>query len=147
MDNFKFSSTVNPQYHELLEKLIFFNYHQSLYEVEIARAIEKYGEPRIVTGEKGLSVKLGAQVDSKCIFASHGPILAGFLIYAQNEPWNIHVVHVAVAEDYSSRGKCANLQILTKMIDYLKDAAHKIKGVKTVTLEYGRTKNKIVIPL
>jgi hypothetical protein len=148
MNNFKFSSTVHPQYNELLEKLIFFNYHQSLYEAEIVRAIEKYGELRIVTGEQGLSIKLGAQFDSQCIFASYGPILIGVLVYAKNTlENNVHVIHIAVAEEYSSRGKYARMQALTKMIDHLKDTVRKIKGINTITLEYGMGKHKVSIPL
>ena len=43
-----FSSTINPDQRETLERIFFYNKNQSEYYFDIKHLIESYGQPRIV---------------------------------------------------------------------------------------------------
>jgi len=114
----------------------FFNEQQNRYYKKIVDVVEKYEKPIIINNGKTLSMKVERNIDSNCIFASHGPKLVGILIYAQNTSKNIQVLHIAIDEDYTSKGNFANIILSSKMVDKLKEITRNIKGIETITISY-----------
>jgi len=136
MSQFRFSSTIRIEYHDALERLFFFSPQQNRYYDRIIEIVEKFGKPIIINNGKTLSMKVEGNIDSNCIFASHGPKLVGVLIYAKNTSKNIQLLHISIDEDYTSKGNFANMILASKMVDKLKEIARNIKGIETITIGY-----------
>ena len=137
-----FSSVIKMDYYDILERLLFFNKQQDRHRNTIIEFIEKYGEPNIINNGGKLSIKVGENVETHCIFASNGPKLVGVLIYTQDLPENILVLHIAVDEDYSIRGKYSKKNLVIKIVEELKKIALLNSSIKTITICYGKKADK-----
>ena len=132
-----FSSTINPDQKEALERIFFFNKNHTEYYFDIKHLIESYGQPRIVE-EKDMLYLNFEKIDCQTIFTIIDHNLVGLAIYYRDSLDNIDLVHIAVDEKYSSTGKYADKLLVLQMINKLKKNALKIKGIKTITVKYGQ---------
>ena len=132
-----FSSIINPDQREVLERVFFFNKNQFKYYLNIEHIIESFGQPRIVKKNNRLYLIL-EKVDCQTIFTMVNDNLVGLAIYYRDSLDNIDLVHIAVDEKYSSTGKYADKLLVLQMINKLKKIALKIKGIKTITIKYGQ---------
>ena len=64
-----FSSTINPDQRETLERIFFYNKNQSEYYFDIKHLIESYGQPRIVEENDRLYLNIG-KIDRQNILLS-----------------------------------------------------------------------------
>ena len=132
-----FSSTINPDQRETLERIFFFNKNHMEYYFDIELLIESYGQPRIVKENNRLNINF-EKVACQNIIAIIDHYLVGLAIYYRDSLDNIDLVHIAVDEKYSSTGKYADKLLVLHMINKLKKIALKIKGIKTITVKYGQ---------
>ena len=132
-----FSSTINPDQRETLERVFFYNKNQSYYYFDIKHLIESYGQPRIVE-EKDMLYLNFEKIDCQNIFTIIDHNLVGLAIYYRDSLDNIDLVHITVDEKYSSSGQYADKLLVFQMINELKKIALKIKGIKTITVKYGQ---------
>ena len=132
-----FSSTINPDQRETLERIFFFNKNHTEYYFDIKHLIESYGQPRIVE-EKDMLYLNFEKIDCQNIFTIIVNNLVGLAIYYRDSLDNIDLVHIAVDEKYSSTGKYADKLLVLHMINKLKKIALKIKGIKSITVKYGQ---------
>ena len=132
-----FSSTINPDQRETLERIFFFNKNHTEYYFDIKHLIESYGQPRIVEEKDRLYLNF-EKIDCQNIFTIMDHNLVGLAIYYRDSLDNIDLVHIAVDEKYSSTGKYADKLLVLQMINELKKIALKIKGIKTITVKYGQ---------
>ena len=139
MAEFVLQSCVPAQYHAALEKLVFFNPRQSVAHEAIARAVEAYGAPSIVSTDDGLRVAVTRRDDVQCLFAlkagGRTPQLAGMVMYLRTSPEEVTVLHVGVSER-CSRGRRAGLEVVTVLIRAVRAAAHRLRGVRRLSMFY-----------
>jgi hypothetical protein len=138
---FVFSSAINVNKRDELERIMFFNQNQKQFHPNIIRLIEVYGRPSIVEKDNKLRIIL-EKVNCQNLFIRRGNNLVGALIYHRNLPDNIDLIHIAVDEKYSSTGVYAGEMIVLRMIKELKRIVLMIKGVKKVSVSY-KQKRKI----
>ena len=132
-----FSSTINPDLRETLERVFFYNKNQSEYYFDIKHLIESYGQPRIVEENDRLYLNF-ENIDCQNIFTIIDHNLVGLAIYYRDSLDNIDLDHFAVDEKYSSTGIYADKLLVFQIINELKIIVLKIKGIKTITVKYGQ---------
>jgi hypothetical protein len=139
MSEFVLQSSLPARYHDALERLVFFNPRQSVAQSGIARAVEVYGMPAIVDDASGLRVVVGRRDDVQCLFAmkvvSDELLLAGMVMYLRTSPEEIAVLHVGVAERWT-RSRRAGLEVVTALIRAVRAAAHRLRGVRRLSMVY-----------
>ena len=132
-----FSSTINPDQRETLERVFFYNKNQTEYYFDIKHLIESCGQPRIVEENNRLYLNF-EKIDCQNIFTIIDHNLVGLAIYYRDSLDNIDLVHIAVDEKYSSTGKYADKLLVLQIINELKKFALKIKDIKTIIVKYGQ---------
>ena len=138
MTNFKFHSKIRKEYSNQLENLFFFNERQSRYYNKIIELVEKYGEPNIAKYGDYIIIEL-EKVGTECLFASYGPKLVGVMVYKINKfSKSISVIHIAIEDNYTMRGKYAKKDLVNKMLEKLKEIARKIYRLGELNIFYGK---------
>jgi hypothetical protein len=131
----KFKSTLDPDKIDVLEKILYFNDNQGECSENIIKTIELYGIPRVIEKNNSLLIVF-EETDCQNVFVTKDDELIGVLIFYRNKLDNIDLIHIAVDEKYSSKGKYFDNFLFLKMIHELKNIARMIKGIKTVTIKY-----------
>ena len=132
-----FSSTINPDQKETLERIFFFNKNHTEYYFDIKHLIESYGQPRIVEEKDRLYLNF-ENIDCQNIFSIIDNNLVGLAIYYRDSLDNIDLVHIAVDEKYSSKGTQTDKFLIFRIINELKKIVMRIKGINTITIKYGQ---------
>lgn len=132
-----FSSTISPDQREALERIFFFNKNQAEYYFDIEHLIESYGQPRIFEKNNRLHLNF-EKIDCQTLFTTVNDNLAGLAIFYRDSLDNIDLIHIAVYDKYSSTGIYADKLLVFQIINELKKIALKIKGIKTITVKYGK---------
>jgi hypothetical protein len=139
MAEFALQSSLPTSYHAALEKLVFFNARQAVAHDAISRAIDAYGAPSIVATPEGLRVTVARCDDVQCLFAlkmdGRMPQLAGMVMYLRTSPEEVTMLHVGVA-DCCSRGRRAGLEVVTVLVRAVRAAAHRLRGVRRLSMFY-----------
>ena len=115
-----FSSSIRADYRDSLERVFYFNKNQSRYYQAIMRLIDQYGEPRIVQEDANITMCVGDQIESRCLFASVGPKIIGVIIYGFDPPEQYRVLHLAVDEDYTMKGPNQEQNLVEMLIEEVK---------------------------
>ena len=136
MAEFVLQSYLPARYHGALERLLFFNPRQAVARDGIARAIDAYGAPSIVVTPEGLRAIVARRDDVQCLFAlkmnRSGQELAGIVMYLRTSVEEVTVLHVGVAE----RGRRAGLEVVMTLMRAVRAAAHRLRGVRRVSMFY-----------
>jgi hypothetical protein len=139
MAEFVLQSALPTRYHAALENLVFFNPRQAVVHEAIARAVDAYGVPAIVATPDGLHVVVSRRDDVQCLFAlkrtARDLQLAGMVMYLRTSPEEVTVLHVGVAER-CGRGRRAGLEVVTVLIRAVRTAAHRLRGVRRISMFY-----------
>jgi hypothetical protein len=137
--NIELHSSVPPDFHASLERLVFFNRNQLQSQADIVRALDQFGVPRIVADPRGLHVALSACDDAQCLFAfvreGEHLELAGLLIYRRTSTEEVLVVHVAVSDRFSNSGR-RGLGLVIKMLRAVRSSARRLRGVQRLRVLY-----------
>ena len=67
--------------------------------------------------------------------ASHAPI--GVAVFLRENEERFVIVHVGVAEAFSATGARANEHVFFHLINAIRDAARRTRGVRSIDLFYG----------
>ncbi len=135
----EFASKAPKQCKQALEDLLFFNPSQHKVREGIVEALKKFGHPRVVETETGLSVRVGEQ-EAQTLFAfdrnrrSKDPV--GVVVFLRTTPTDISVMHVAVDPDYALQGSDAGVGLGVTLIEKVKEIAARIVGVKRIVFFY-----------
>jgi len=148
MNEFEFTSVIDEKYYDALESLVYFNKQQRLYYRNILDGIEKYGEPKIIRNNNQLKLEVGNNTSTQCIFANHEGKPVGMLLYTRNHPHNIHIVHIALDNDFTLKGQFSKSMLVSRMLKQVQEIAKRIKGINTITIEYTSNSHRVYsIPL
>jgi hypothetical protein len=105
----------------------------------IARIVERYGQPRVVTDGGLLRVEVG-ELLAQTLYALDGSELGrepiGVIVYVREGPARIAIIHVAVREDYAASGQRAGTMLAMRLINKVREVASGVRGVRVVTLMY-----------
>jgi hypothetical protein len=133
-----FQSCVPVRYRHALERLVFFNPNQVSMQGAIARALDLYGTPEIVSGPAGLSLRVSGCLEAQCLFAldtDRRAALAGMLVYLRTSIEEILVVHIAVSETHG-RTRRTGMGVAMRLIRELRASARQLRGVQWIRLLY-----------
>lgn len=137
-----FSSKLGKNHRDELETLMFFNPQQKHVESGILESIERYGLPKVAPNGEFLRVEIAGLPEVQTLFAleTYGASasLIGVIVYLRVNRESIVVLHVGVREEYSIFGIYADEMLAMKLIVHLRQIARQIKGVRTLTVIYGK---------
>jgi len=129
-----YTSALKPEYHEDLERLMFFNPGQHTALPAIVDSLEQFGSPSVYTDNGCLRVRLEKLDGVQTLFALDEETLVGVVVYSRTTLTCLTVIHIAVDHDYSSNGKFAHTMLVMRMLELLRKSARRIKGVETVRI-------------
>ena len=135
-----FTSSLAAPHRAALEELLFFNTRQDRVQPGILDAIERFGLPEIYVAGGKLRVRVADLPEVQSLYALDQEVdrPVGVLVYVRLAADSIVVIHIGVAEEYSSEGEFAGDMLMLKMLGKLRALAHKISGVSSIELMYGR---------
>jgi hypothetical protein len=135
----EFASQAPKSSKEALEELLFFNPRQHRVRQGIVNSLEKFGHPRLVETDSGLSIRVGTQ-EAQTLFAfdrsrrSKDPV--GLVVFIKTSPADIAIMHVAVHPDYALQGSEAGVGLGVTLIEKVKEIAARIVGVQRIVFFY-----------
>lgn len=130
----QYTSTLDPEYSEQLERLMFFNPGQQTALAAIVDSLETFGSPSVYADAGRLRVKVEKLDEVQTLFALDSDALVGVLVYSRVLLERLTVIHIAVHQDYSSNGKFAHNMLVMRMLELLRNSARRIKGVETIRI-------------
>jgi hypothetical protein len=139
---FRYTSIIKPDYSKELEELLFFNPRQHTAHSAIMESIEMYGEPFVYNDGGRLRISTSKLGQVQTLFALHGDILAGVMLYSRVSTQRLVVIHIAANENYSSQGKYAKEMLILRISQKLRECARRIKGVETINILYGGNRTR-----
>lgn len=139
MLTFEFSSVLPEEYREDLETVLYFNRQQGRVRTAIVQSLEKYGQPRLDAADGFLRVSIEDVAGVQTLFAladlDDGYQLAGVVMYVR-EGDDLVIVHLAVAEAFSSGGPERDGLLAMRCVLAVQDIARRLKGVRSVVIYY-----------
>ena len=138
---FAITSRLGAEHRAALEDLLFFNRLQGTVRTRIVATIERYGMPRVVVRDRLLRIELDGSAEVQSVFAvdqadaSHAPI--GVAVFLRENEERFVIVHVGVAEAFSATGARASEHVFFHLINAIRDAARRTRGVRSIDLFYG----------
>jgi hypothetical protein len=130
---------------------MFFNPKQQYAENAIRSCVEDYGIPEIITENGYLRIRLETFSIAQTLFlidrTDLHDTLAGVIVYVRDGTDDLSILHVAIAEDYISRGPIITARLIWDLLRHVIESASRISGIKNIKLVYsnflGKGKNKI----
>lgn len=139
--NIKYASELSSDYRGQLESLIYFNPKQQQYIDSITHSIKLFGQPEIVSEQDKIKIQLDGLPQAQTLFAlTPENALIGLMIYVRVDKENLVLIHIAVAEEYSSSGRQSRQFLVLKFVQKLKEIAQGLKDVSAITLMYSFSK-------
>lgn len=130
----RYTSVLNPEYSEELERLMFFNPGQQTAIAAIVDSLETFGSPSVYADNGCLRVKVEKLDEVQTLFVMHDDTLVGVLVYSRILLERLTVIHIAVHQDYSSHGKFSQNMLVLRMLELLRNSARHIKGVESIRI-------------
>jgi hypothetical protein len=133
-----FASFVAAVERRHLEALVFFNASQDRVLNGIISAIEKFGPPEIVEAEDKLRVRVRGKAEAQSLFAidaaSGRPL--GIAVYLRADLENIAVLHIGIAEEFTTDGPRSGEYLLFRLLRELRRCSRRLKGVRRIEVVY-----------
>lgn len=140
MRNIRLSSMLGSSYRDELERIVFFNPEQNLITRTLVDLVRRYGVPEIVEHAGGLRFRSRGLGMLQTLYAFGGPDeaehLLGVAMFTRLKRSNLVVVHLAVHEDYTSRGKWSSEAVVAQLIRAIRKAGLRTRGVKSLRILY-----------
>jgi hypothetical protein len=137
--NIIFSSRASKQCRPALEELMFFNPRQFRVREGIINSLARFGHPKLVEVGDYLTVRIGNQ-EAQTLFAYdrnvRDDVPVGMIVFLRTAPEELAILHVAVLEDYSLRGRHGELGLGLMLMDKVKEIALRIVGIKKIIFFY-----------
>ena len=124
---------------EPVEALLYFNSQQSRAHEGIQYSIKRFGVPKIVEMNSGLTIGLDSH-ETQTIFAydlqdeNKGPM--GVVVFLRDSSSSLGIVHIAVHPDFAHGGVHAPCGLTFQLIDEVKKVGRRIKGIEQVLFFY-----------
>lgn len=139
---FAITSRLAAEHRGALEELLFFNRLQSAVRTRIEATIDRYGLPQVVIRDGVVRIELAGVPEAQSLFAvlSSGSAGApiGVAVFLREGEERFVIVHIGVAEQYSATGGRANDHVFFHLLNAIRDAARRTRGVRHIDLFYGQ---------
>jgi hypothetical protein len=123
-----------------LERITFFNQEQYQVVHSVVEAVYRYGVPTIVEEEGYLRFRVATFGPVQSLYAvdctEEYPQLAGVVIFVRNAEREILVLHLAVHEDYTARGRLAVAWVTPRLMAAVRGVALHTRGVRQLRFLY-----------
>jgi len=140
MGRFIFTSRLEERHRDDLESLLYFNPGQRRVLDQVEKVIENWGTPEIRVENGFLKVALSVVPEVQSLFvldaAAEAARLAGVVVFTRQDEENLELLHLAVAEDYSTNGSYAGEKLVLSMLGRVREIARMIRGVRWIVLRY-----------
>jgi len=139
---FAITSRLAAEHRAALEELLFFNRLQSAVRTRIEATIDRYGLPKVVVRDGVVRIELAGVPEVQSLFAVSPSGTAGepigVAVFLREGEERFVIVHIGVAEQYSAAGGRANDHVFFHLLNAIRDAARRTRGVRHIDLFYGQ---------
>lgn len=137
---FSITSRLAAEHRPALEELLFFNARQDLVRHRIEATIERYGMPELYEKDGMLRIRLAGTAEPQVLFAVAGqpqPRPVGMALFVREGEERFVIVHIGVAADFAAEGPHADANLFFHLLQAIRGAARRTRGVRFVDLFYG----------
>lgn len=135
---FAITSRLGVEHRAALEELLFFNRLQNAVRTRIVATIERYGMPQVVVRDGMLRIELAGVAEVQSLFAVTPREPIGVAVFLRESEERFVIVHVGVAEQFSAAGGRANDHVFFHLLNAIREAARRTRGVRSIDLFYGQ---------
>lgn len=132
-------SRLELRYREVLERIVFFNDEQWRIRAALLHAIERYGNPRIVSRGDHLVLELdrAPAVQTLYVMKDEGRVtrLSGVVVFTREDA-SLHVIYVGL-EPADAHGSGDQDYLFIKIFELLRDIGRRIRGIKFIEFNQG----------
>ena len=140
MRNIRISSLLLRSFRDELERIVFFNPEQGLVTGTLVDLVHRYGVPAIVEDGEHLRFRANAFGMLQTLFAmdsSEEPErLVGVAMFTRARRSTMLVLHLAVHEDYTSRGKWGSETVVAQLFNAIRNLSLRTRGVRSLRILY-----------
>lgn len=140
MSTIRIASVLAAGFREELERIVFFNPEQPEVAERVVDLVQRYGVPSIVEESGGLRFEVRAFGPLQTLYAfddrSAPSSLVGVAMFTRESRVSLVVLHLAVHEDYTSRGPWAHCGVVAQLVAAIRNAALRTRGVRRVRVLY-----------
>jgi hypothetical protein len=140
MRNIRISSLLSRSYRDEVERIVFFNPEQGLVTGTLVDLVHRYGVPAIVEDGEHLRFRASAFGVLQTLYAmdsSEQPErLVGVAMFTRTRRSTMLVLHLAVHEDYTSRGKWGSETVVAQLFNAIRNLSLRTRGVRSLRILY-----------
>jgi hypothetical protein len=134
------SSELSISFRDELERIVFFNPEQRLIASPLVESVHRYGVPSIVDDGACLRFRVDAfgLLQTLYVFdeTSVPTRLVGVAMFTRESSASMVILHIAVHEDYTLQGKWADVAVVLQLVDAIRGAALRTRGIRTLRALY-----------
>jgi hypothetical protein len=135
---FRITSRLPVRHRPALEELLFFNARQDHLRQRIVETIDRYGMPEVVERDGTLRVRLAGAEQAQSLFAvDAGEAPLGLALFVREDEERFVIVHIGVVPAYAADGPHAHAHLFFHLLQAIRAAARRTRGVRYVDLFYG----------
>jgi hypothetical protein len=140
MRKIRVSSVLPVSYRDELERIVFFNQEQNLVTRPLVDSVHRYGVPTVIEEDGCLRFRVNAFGRLQCLYAFDDtiapPRLVGVAMFVRDAPPSIVVLHLAVHEDYTARGRWSDASVVVQLLAAIRSVSLRTHGIETLTILY-----------
>ena len=140
MRKIRVSSLLPVSFRDELERIVFFNPEQNLVIAPLLASVHRYGVPSIVEDGGCLRFRVNAFGSLQTLYAfdeTNEPArLVGVAMFTRESTASIVILHLTAHEDYTSKGKWADVAVVAQLVAAIRDVALRTHGIRTVRILY-----------
>lgn len=134
------SSLLPTSYRDELERIVFFNPEQGKVAKPVVTLVSRYGVPTIAEEADTLRFHLRGFRGIQSLFAldeTETPAtLAGVVMFVREDEQTMLLLHLAVHEQYTARGKYAQAHVALRLVGAVRSACARTKGIQRLRILY-----------
>ncbi len=140
MRDIRITSQLHRSYRDELERIVFFNPEQGLITRTLVDLVRRYGVPSIVEDGDQLRFRASAFGMLQTLYAMDSTDqperLVGLAMFTRTKRGSMLVLHLAVHEDYTSRGKRGGAAVVARLFTAIRNLALRTRGVRSLRILY-----------
>lgn len=140
MRKIRITSLLPRSYRDELERIVFFNPEQGLITGTLVDLVRRYGVPAIVEDGDHLRFRASAFGMLQTLYAMDSDEeperLVGLAMFTRAKRGGMLVLHLAVHEDYSSRGKWGGEAVVAQLFAAIRNLSLQTRGVQSLRILY-----------
>jgi hypothetical protein len=134
------SSLLPTSYREELERIVFFNPEQGKVARPVVTLVSRYGVPTIAEEVDTLRFHVRGFREIQSLFAlddtATPATLAGVVMFVREDEKTMLLLHLAVHERYTARGKYAKAHVALRLYGTVRSVCARTKGVERLRILY-----------